>query len=50
MAFILCGSQTCYAGECGLQSKGIYIPPMSLIRLLCNGALEEIVDYYEHLQ
>ena len=46
-AFIFANAQTCYAGESGHQTKNIYVPSMSLIRLLCNGALEEIIDYYE---
>ena len=47
LLFILMGGATCYAGECGFQTNGLYLIPMSKIRLLCNGALEEIIDYYE---
>ena len=49
LIYIMCGSQTCFAGECGMQTNSIYIPPMGLIRLSCNGALEEIIDYYERM-
>lgn len=44
---VLFGAVTCYAGECGFQTPGLYLTPLGRLRLLCNGALEEIVDYYE---
>lgn len=44
---MLFGATTCYAGECGFQTPGLYLTPLGRLRLLCNGALEEIVEYYE---
>lgn len=39
----------CYAGEAQDLTANHYITTAGYIRLLCNGALEEILDYYESL-
>lgn len=40
------GGIVCFCGECGAQTHCHHLVPASTIRLLCNGALEELIQYY----
>lgn len=46
---IFAGGMRCFAGEAQDHTASHYIPTCGYIRLLCHGALEEILDYYESI-
>lgn len=47
LLFTFLGGIACFVGECGSLTHCQHMIPVSNIRLLCNGALEELADYYE---
>lgn len=47
LLFTFMGGIACPVGECGSVTSSLYLPPIANIRLLCNGALEELVYYYD---
>lgn len=50
LIYIFLGPLFCFAGECEDLTHNHYLVELGFLRLLCNGALEELIDdYYKNL-